>query len=149
MKSKNINKTLILRNTINRFIGCLVRRGNKVRALSFFNDITEALRSHLDKNPVLAILDIFDNIKPSVSLYTKKMGGTQYKIPNILTEEQSYAVAIHWIIGNARKRSEKTFKLRIVAELLDTHDGKNVTLIKRRDEIHKIALSNRPFLRFK
>jgi len=135
------------RHIMKRFIGCLVRRGNRVRAERMFREIITAL-FELGENPFILLTQAFQSIKPSVSLFSKRVGGTIYKLPILLTEEQSYTVAIHWLIKNALKRTEETATERILNEILLTLKG-NTLLIRRRDEIHKIALTNRPFLRFK
>jgi len=139
----------IQRKTVKRFIGCLCRRGNKIRAERIFADITDALRRSIKETPTSVLMLVLSTFRPHCRLFSKKVGGTSYKLPILLTEIQSYSVAVHWLIENAEKRSEKNITERVLCEIMDTFQGKNQTLIKKRDEIHKIALLNRPFLRFK
>jgi len=142
----NIDNPKLQRHIMKRFIGCLVYRGNRTAAERMFREIIDALLP-LGENPIILLIRAFQSIKPSVSCFSKRVGGTHYKLPILLTEEQSYTVAIHWLIKNAYKRTEETIKQRILNEIFLTLKG-NVSLIRTRDEIHKIALKNRPFLRY-
>jgi len=138
-----------IRKTVARFVGILSKRGKREKAEYIFDDVLEALRIKTGRNPVLVILEALDKIKPAVALIRKKKGSTIYKLPIPLVEEKGYAIAVRWIIDNARKRTESTITERLISELLATLQGKNTTLMKRRDDIHKTASSNMPFLRFR
>jgi len=146
LKYETIENPEIQRRVLKRFIGCLIRRGRRTAAERTFREIITALYQ-LGENPIILLFRAFQLIKPSVTFFSKRVGGTIYKLPIILTEEQSYTIAIHWLIKNALKRSEKTHTDRILNEILLTLKG-NVSLLKTRNEIHKIALINRPFLRY-
>lgn len=146
LKYETIDNPEIQRRVIKRFVGCLIRRGRRSAAERTFKEILTALYK-LGENPIILLLKAFQLIKPSVTFFSKRVGGTTYKLPIILTEEQSYTIAIHWLIKNALKRTEKTYSERILNEILLTLKG-NVSLLKTRNEIHKIALMNRPFLRY-
>jgi len=147
IKFENIENAELQRRCFRRFIGCLIRRGNRLVAERMFREIITRLFES-GEHPLVLILTALRNIKPSFSLFSKRVGGTVYKLPVFLTEEQSYTVAIHWLIKNALKRSEPTATERILNEILLTLRGNSV-LVKRRDEIHNIALKNRPFLKYK
>lgn len=144
LRYANIDNPQLQRRVLKRFIGCLISRGGRYFGERAFREITTVLLE-LNENPVILLFRAFASIKPSVRLFTKRFGGTSYKLPILLTEEQSYTIAIHWLIKNASKRSEKTYTERILNEILLTLKI-NHTLVKARDEIHNTALANRPFL---
>jgi small subunit ribosomal protein S7 len=146
-KHTHVTDPELQRRVMRRFVGCLIKRGNRLVAERMFREIITALID-LGENPIVALLKAFQSIKPTVSLFSKRVGGTSYKLPVILTEEQSYTIAIHWLVKNALKRTEQTATQRILNEILLTLK-ENAPLVKRRNEIHTIALANRPFLRYK
>jgi len=146
-KFVNIDNMELQRRVLKRFIGGLIKRGNRQEAERMFREISDHLFS-LGEHPFISIFTALRNIKPSFTLFSKRVGGTIYKLPVFLSEEQSYTVAVHWLIKNALKRTENTATERVLNEILLSLKG-NTLLVKRRDEIHNIALKNRPFLKYK
>jgi len=142
-------KIVIRRNLVTALCGLLIRRGNKKYAESVTLKTLVFLCKKFKDDPLQVLIRALNNIKPSLNIYTKKRGGTSYKLPILLDEDQQYKLALRWLVINARKRAEKTFTLRLINEILESYYGKNITLVRRRDELHKNALASRPFLRFK
>lgn len=101
------------------------------------------------ENPLLVILKVIENLRPSVSLWAKKVGGTTYKIPYLISEKKGFSIVIHSLLKEARLRSERSLDLRLGNLILECAKGRNQALVKRKDEVHKTALSNRAFLKFK
>jgi len=92
LKYANIDNPQLQRHILKRFIGCLIHRGGRHFGERVFREITTALLE-LGENPVVLLFRAFASIKPSVRLFSKRLGGTSYKLPILLTEEQSYTVA--------------------------------------------------------
>lgn len=131
--------------------GSLIKCGNKQRALNIYSNLLEFLRLRIKPgdNPLFIILKVVENLRPSVSLWPKKVGGTTYKIPYLISEKKGFSIVIHALLNEARLRSERTFDLRLGHLILECARGRNQNLLKKRNEIHKTALSNRAFLKFK
>jgi len=142
-------KIVIRRNILTSLCGLLIRRGNKKYAEGVALKTLTFLSQKFKDDPLQVLIIALNKIKPSLNIYTKKRGGTSYKLPLLLGEDQQYKLALRWLVLNARKRSESTFTLRLINEILESYYGKNITLMRRRDELHKNALASRPFLRFK
>jgi len=135
---------------IRRFRNTLIRRGNKIRAFKLFSLLISALRSRYpDERPFVVLFLALEAVRPTVIIFNKKVGGTTYKLPLLLSFDQSYGKAAHWIIGNAsvRKKESAPFLKRLIKEVSMSYEGRNYNLVKRRDDLHFLALDNRPFLK--
>lgn len=112
----NIDNMELQRRVLKRFIGGLIKRGNRQEAERMFREISDHLFS-LGEHPFISIFTALRNIKPSFTLFSKRVGGTIYKLPVFLTEEQLYC-CVHWLIKNALKRTESTATERVLNEIL-------------------------------
>jgi len=130
------------------FIGCVVKKGNKQRALKIYAEVLELIRASTNENPYIFILHVLENLKPSVSLWAKKVGGTTYKIPFLISEKKAFSITIHWLIKEAINRPERSVSSRLGNLLLECGRGRNSLIVKKKEEIHKVALNNRAFLKY-
>ncbi|MDR0555684.1 MAG: 30S ribosomal protein S7 [Holosporaceae bacterium] len=97
-------------------------------------------------------IDVFEgalsNVRPSVELKSRRVGGATYQVPVEVRFDRSQALAMRWILANARKRSEKTMILKLAGELLDAYNGRGGA-IKKREDTHKMAEANRAFAHYR
>lgn len=89
-----------------------------------------------------------DNVKPSVEVRARRVGGSTYQIPTEVRPSRRVALAMRWIVESAQQRGEKTMALRLAAELLDAVDGKG-NAVKKRETMHAMAKANQAFAHFK
>lgn len=145
MKSK-YTLTLIAKS----FKGCLIKNGNRVLGEKIYDQVLLYLRHRISAlNPNLVLYKVLNLIRPSVDIWTKKRGGSSYKLAFLITEERSFKIAIHWLIKEAKLRKERTIVDRLGCEIIETLKGRSLVNVKKRDDIHKTALANRAFLKFK
>lgn len=132
-------------------LGCLVKCGHKERASNIYHGILEYIRARIpkDHHPLMLILHVVENARPSVNLWSKKVGGSSYKIPYLISEKKGFSMVIHALVHEARLRSERGFDAKLGALFIECARGRNVSIIKKKEEIHKIALNNRAFLKHK
>lgn len=99
-----------------------------------------------------AALEIFtralDNLKPSVEVRSRRVGGATYQVPVEVKPARSLALAMRWLVETARKRSEKSMAARLAHEAMDAFDNKGVA-IKIREDVHKMAKANQAFAHFR
>ena len=100
------------------------------------------------KNALDLFHDAMENIKPSVEVRSRRIGGATYQVPTEVRPERAQALAIRWLIINARKRSEKTMQERLSAELLDASNNRGAS-VKKRDDTHKMAEANKAFSHYR
>ena len=101
-----------------------------------------------NKKPIDLFYEALDNVKPNLEVRSRRVGGATYQVPMEVRPRRAQALAMKWIIDSALKRSEKTMKERIASEIIDAHNNKG-NAVKKREETHKMAESNRAFSHFR
>lgn len=129
--------------------GCLVKKGHKQRALNIYAQVLEYIRTQTDTNPLLVLVDIVETYRPTVNLWSKRVGGTSYKIPYLISEKKSLSIVIHSLVHNAALRTEKSYIMRFGCLIMECVQGRGYALEQAKNEINKIALYNRAFLKYK
>ena len=99
-------------------------------------------------DPLATLKRALDNVKPALEVKSRRVGGATYQVPVEVRPRRSTTLAIRWIIGFSRQRREKTMAERLAAELLDASNGIG-TAVKRRDDMHKMAESNKAFAHYR
>lgn len=98
------------------------------------------------------ILEVFDgalnNVRPSVEVKSRRVGGATYQVPVEVRPSRQTALAMRWVIEAAQKRSEKTMALRLAAELNDAIENRG-TAVKKREDVHRMAKANQAFAHFR
>ncbi|OGV34639.1 MAG: 30S ribosomal protein S7 [Legionellales bacterium RIFCSPHIGHO2_12_FULL_35_11] len=89
-----------------------------------------------------------DNVRPSVEVRSRRVGGATYQVPVEVRVDRSIALGMRWIVQSSRKRGEKGMMLRLAGELVDAAQNKGAA-VKRREEMHKMAKANQPFAHFR
>lgn len=133
---------------IQRFINRMMLDGKKVKAEQIFYG---AMAAAEEKAGVPA-LEIFDkalaNVMPALEVRPRRVGGQTYQVPMEVRPERRRALALRWMIGQARKRSGKSMVEKLTAEFLDAYNGTGAS-IKKREETHKMAEANRAFAHYR
>ena len=88
-----------------------------------------------------------DNVRPTVEVKTRRVGGSNYQIPVEIRPERRLALAMRWLVEAANKRNEKTMGLRLASEILDAMHNRG-TAVKKREDVHKMAQANRAFAHY-
>lgn len=100
----------------------------------------------------LTVLDFFEqalnNIRPSVEVRSRRVGGATYQVPVEVRSSRSVALGMRWLVKAARLRGEKGMMLRLAGELMDAFEGKG-SAVKKREDTHKMAKANQAFAHFR
>ena len=134
-----------------KFINMIMLSGKKsvaeqivYRALDRIAD-----RSGQDAEKALETLgQALDNIKPSVEVKSRRVGGATYQIPIEVRATRRETLAMRWAIDSARKRSEKTMALRLAHELMDAAENRG-SAVKKREDTHRMAEANKAFAHYR
>lgn len=89
-----------------------------------------------------------DNVRPSVEVRSRRVGGATYQVPVEVRTDRSIALGMRWIVQAARSRGEKGMMLRLAGELMDAFEGKG-SAVKKREDTHKMAKANQAFAHFR
>ncbi|WP_028863214.1 30S ribosomal protein S7 [Psychromonas aquimarina] len=97
-------------------------------------------------------LDIFEvaleNIRPSVEVKSRRVGGSTYQVPVEVRPSRRNALAMRWLVEASRKRGEKSMALRLAGELVDAADNKG-SAVKKREDVHRMADANKAFAHYR
>jgi len=132
-----------------KFINGIMLDGKKTVAASHFYGAIDKLAENAAENDGFAVFETaIKNCKPMNEVKSRRIGGSNYQVPMRVRWERQTTLAIRWIIGEARRRKEKSFALRLAGELQDAANGVGAT-IKKRENVHKMAEANRAFAHFR
>ena len=131
-----------------KFINSLMHDGKKSVAESVVYGALSELESKLGK-PALEIFNVsLENVKPTLEVKSRRVGGATYQVPVDVRPDRQQALAIRWIIAAARKRSEKTMEQRLFAEMQEAFNNRGGA-VRKREEVHKMAEANKAFAHFR
>ena len=110
-----------------------------------------ALETAAEKSDKVA-LDLFEvaleNIRPSVEVKSRRVGGSTYQVPVEVRPSRRNALAMRWLVEASRKRGEKSMALRLAGELVDATDNKG-SAVKKREDVHRMADANKAFAHYR
>ncbi|PRX99972.1 30S ribosomal protein S7 [Allonocardiopsis opalescens] len=108
----------------------------------------EGSREKTGQDPVVTLKRALDNVKPTLEVRSRRVGGATYQVPVEVRASRSTTLALRWLVVYARQRREKTMTERLMNELLDASNGLGAS-VKRREDTHKMAESNKAFAHYR
>ena len=133
---------------LTKFMNNLMIDGKKSVAESIVYNAFDRVEDRLKKAPVEVFHEALDNIKPSVEVRSRRVGGATYQVPVEVRPERREALAIRWLINAARSRNENTMEERLAGELADAVNGRGAA-VKKREDTHKMADANKAFSHYR
>ena len=131
-----------------KFMNNLMIDGKKSIAEGIVYGAFERVEGKLKRAPVEVFHEALENIKPTVEVRSRRVGGATYQVPVEVRPERREALAIRWMIGAARKRNENTMIERLAGELMDAINSRG-TAVKKREDTHKMAEANKAFSHYR
>jgi small subunit ribosomal protein S7 len=108
----------------------------------------EGCRAKTQTDPVVTLKRALDNVRPTIEVKSRRVGGATYQVPVEVKPGRSTTLAIRWVVMYSRQRREKTMTERLMNELLDASNGLGAS-VKRREDVHKMAESNKAFAHYR
>ncbi len=133
---------------LSKFMNNLMLDGKKSVAERIVYGALERVESKTKRAPVEVFHEALENIKPSVEVRSRRVGGATYQVPVEVRVERREALAIRWLIGASRKRNENTMEERLAGELMDAINSRG-TAVKKREDTHKMADANKAFSHYR
>ena len=136
---------------VTRFVNMLMWDGKKSIAFKIFNDaldIIESKKQDTEKSSLEIWKDGLSNVMPHVEVRSRRVGGATYQVPVEVKSKRAQALAIRWLVDSARKRKDKHMSDKIFNELFDAYEKKGAA-VKKREDVHKMAESNKAFAHFR
>ena len=131
-----------------KFINCLMVQGKKSAAERIVYSALDTINSRSGQDSLSLFHDALDNVKPSVEVRSRRVGGATYQVPMEVRPNRRQALAIRWIIDTARGRSENTMMERLCNELLDAANNRG-SAVKKREDTHRMAEANKAFSHYR
>ena len=131
-----------------KFINCLMVQGKKSAAERIVYSALDTINSRGGQDSLSLFHDALDNVKPSVEVRSRRVGGATYQVPMEVRPNRRQALAIRWIIDTARSRSENTMTERLCNELLDAANNRG-SAVKKREDTHRMAEANKAFSHYR
>ena len=129
------------------FIGNLIRRGRKLWSERMFAIIYNEIKQTYSTPPEQVFSVVFERLRPHLGVRPKKVGGIVYKLPFLLSSYRQNSLSIKWLIEAARMRKGGLFSRKLIAEINEVYKGRLTSSVKKKNELHRVAIINRVFLR--
>ncbi len=133
---------------IPKLINSIMYDGKKTVAEKIVYDAIEKIKSKTKDEPINVFNDAINNLKPTVEVRSRRVGGATYQVPVEVKSNRSQALAIRWIVNAIRNRKEKSLVDKLSSELMDAAGNKG-SAIKKREDTHKMAEANKAFAHFR
>ena len=133
---------------VSKFMNCLMYEGKKSVAEGIVYGALDRIAKRSGQDPLRMFHDALGNVRPAVEVRSRRVGGASYQVPVEVRNDRSQALAIRWIIGSARGRSEHTMEERLSGELMDAANNRG-SAVKKREDTHRMADANKAFSHYR
>ncbi len=133
---------------VTSLVNKILLNGKRSTAERIVYGALEGLREKTGTDPVITLKRALENVKPTLEVRSRRVGGATYQVPVEVRPARSSTLALRWLVGYSRARREKTMTERLMNELLDASNGLGAS-VKRREDTHKMAESNKAFAHYR
>ncbi len=133
---------------ITKFMNCLMRDGKKATAERIVYGSFDVIAERTREDPRLVFLRALDNVKPSVEVKSRRVGGSTYQVPIEVRNERQIALALRWLCSYARQRSGKSMREKLANELIEASHNRGGA-IKKKEDVHRMAEANKAFAHYR
>ena len=133
---------------VSKFINCLMWDGKKATATRVFYDAMDQIKKRMgDRDPLEVFTQAVENVKPSVEVRSRRVGGANYQVPMQVRAKRQESLSIRWLIAAARNKKGRPMYLRLADELMAAFRREGEAMSKREQTI-KMAEANKAFAHF-
>ena len=133
---------------LTKFMNNLMVDGKKSVAEKIVYNALDRVQGRLKREPIEVFHEAMDNVKPSVEVRSRRVGGATYQVPVEVRPIRREALAIRWLIDAAKKRNENTMEERLAGELADAVNNRG-SAVKKREDTHRMAEANKAFSHYR
>ena len=133
---------------IPKLINSIMYDGKKTIAEKIVYEAMEKIKTKSKDEPINVFNEAINNIRPTVEVRSRRVGGATYQVPVEVKSKRSQALALRWIIDASRKRKDKKMSDKIFNEIYDAYQNRG-SAIKKKEDMHKMAESNKAFAHFR
>ncbi|MEL0660768.1 MULTISPECIES: 30S ribosomal protein S7 [Psychromonas] len=133
---------------LTKFVNVVMVDGKKSIAEKIVYGALASAAEKSGKDPMELFEVSLENIRPSVEVKSRRVGGSTYQVPVEVRPSRRNALAMRWLVEASRKRGEKSMALRLAGELVDAADNKG-SAVKKREDVHRMADANKAFAHYR
>ena len=133
---------------VTSLINKILMHGKRSTAEAIVYGALENCREKTNTDPVITLKRALDNVKPTVEVRSRRVGGATYQVPVEVKPARALALGLRWIVDNSRERREKSMAERLGNELIDASNGLGAE-VKKREDTHKMAEANKAFAHYR
>jgi len=133
---------------VSKWIGIVTRKGKRSLAEGICYGAFDIIREKNGADPVKVFKSAVDNVKPSVEVKSRRVGGASYQVPVEVRQDRRIALALRWITSYAKKRPGKSMREKLAGELMDAA-GNTGAAVKKREDTHRMAEANKAFAAYR
>jgi small subunit ribosomal protein S7 len=139
-----VHRSLLVTQVINKILS----RGKRGLAEKIVYDALDVVGEKTNGEALATLKRALDNTRPELEVKSRRVGGATYQVPVEVRPRRATALSIRWLVSYARLRRERTMALRLANEILDAANGLGAA-VKRREDVHKMAESNKAFAHYR
>ncbi|MBC7473341.1 MAG: 30S ribosomal protein S7 [Candidatus Sericytochromatia bacterium] len=132
---------------VSKFINNLMLKGKKTLAENIFYNAVDSAKDKVKKEPLEVFQTALKNVTPLIEVKARRVGGATYQVPSEIKGDRGTALAMRWLIANARKRNGRSMIEKLSAEFVDAVNGVGAS-VKKKEDTHKMAEANRAFAHY-
>ena len=133
---------------VTKLVNNVMYDGKKGVAQTIVYDAFAIIEEKIGQNPLEVFEEALDNIKPALEVKARRVGGSTYQVPMEVRPERQQTLALRWLVGYSRNRSERTMAERLAAEIMDAKNSMGGAF-KKREETHRMAEANKAFAHYR
>ena len=131
-----------------KFINFIMYDGKKTTSEKIIYDALEKIKNKTKEDPIKIFDEAIGNIRPNLEVRSRRVGGATYQVPQEVKTKRSQTLALRWLLEASRKRKNKTMSDKLFNELMDASQKKG-SAIKKREDTHRMAESNKAFAHYR
>jgi small subunit ribosomal protein S7 len=133
---------------VSKFMSALMYEGKKSVAESILYGALDRIKSKTGQDPLRVFHEALSHVRPQIEVRSRRVGGATYQVPVEVRNDRGQALAIRWLVGTARGRSENTMIERLSGELMDAANNRG-SAVKKREDVHRMAEANKAFSHYR
>jgi small subunit ribosomal protein S7 len=139
-----VYKSVLVTQIVNK----ILERGKRTLAERIVYDALDTVKDKTGGDALTTLKRAIDNVRPQLEVKSRRVGGATYQVPVEVPARRATTLAVRWLIGYSQQRREKTMAERLANEIMDAGNGLG-SAVKRREDIHKMAESNKAFAHYR
>ena len=133
---------------LSKFINFVMHDGKKTTSEKIIYKALDKIKEKTKEDPIKIFNEAIGNIRPNLEVRSRRVGGATYQVPQEVKTKRSQTLALRWLLDASRKRKNKTMSDKLFNELMDASQKKG-SAIKKREDTHKMAESNKAFAHYR